>query len=498
MIDDRPRSPGTNGTPGPARARERGAEGLAADLSREFGAPVGLLDPSGPTWRAQIGVPADAFPAAEVVPSEAPFDRERARVVSPEGGEGPSWLVLPIPGLGGEFVHALVGFATSHDPSGPTPWGPPCPAPALRAWGQEVADRLRSEAEADAFGRIGSPRTPGTDESAVLGRLLRRLRVSDAPEQFQRVATMSLREATGARAVAWVPGHPDEPTIVDGPLDRLAPADLRALATGPAPPRSVLVAADGSVGWLVLLGLPEGRPPDPALAERLRPVASLIVAQRANARLYAELKELLVGVIRALTAAIDAKDPYTSGHSERVARIAVRIGEELGMAAARRGDLYLMGLLHDVGKIGVEDGVLKKPGPLNAEEFRQIQAHVRIGVLILADLKKLQHLIVGVEHHHERVDGRGYPDGLIGEAIPLEARILAVADAFDAMSSTRPYRKRLEPDQIDRIFREGAGTSWDPRLVDTLFACRADLERIHRKGLGQSLRLAVDGTLGRT
>jgi HD-GYP domain-containing protein (c-di-GMP phosphodiesterase class II) len=140
---------------------------------------------------------------------------------------------------------------------------------------------------------------------------------------------------------------------------------------------------------------------------------------------------------------------------------------------------------------------LKKPGKLTTDEYRQIQAHVRIGVHILSDLKKLQHLMPGVAHHHECVDGSGYPSGLVGEEIPLGARILAVADAFDAMSSSRPYRKRLSHQQIDDIFRKGAGKQWDARVVEALFTCRADLERIRQKGLGESLRQAVGGALGR-
>jgi putative nucleotidyltransferase with HDIG domain len=229
----------------------------------------------------------------------------------------------------------------------------------------------------------------------------------------------------------------------------------------------------------------------------LQPVASLISTQQTNARLYSDLKELLFGVIRALTAAIDAKDPYTSGHSERVARIAVRLAEELGMPANQRSDLYLMGLLHDIGKIGVDDAVLKKTGPLTPEEYRAIQSHVEIGVHILADLKKLNHLLPGVRHHHESLDGTGYPCGLAGDAIPLEARILAVADSFDAMSSTRPYRRRLTPLQIDEILRKGAGVQWDPRIIDALFASRLDIEHIRQKGLGESLQVVVNETLGR-
>lgn len=214
-------------------------------------------------------------------------------------------------------------------------------------------------------------------------------------------------------------------------------------------------------------------------------------------RIYADLKGLLFGVIRGLTAAIDAKDPYTFGHSERVARIAARLGEELGMSAAQRSDLYLTGLLHDVGKIGVDDHVLKKKGPLTPDEYRQIQAHVEIGVTILKDLKKLNHILPGVRHHHESFDGKGYPDGLAGDKIPFEARILAVADAFDAMSSNRPYRSRLSLAQIDKIFAAGRDTQWDSRVVDALVACRGDVEAIRQKGLGESLIGAVNVTLGR-
>jgi HD-GYP domain-containing protein (c-di-GMP phosphodiesterase class II) len=206
---------------------------------------------------------------------------------------------------------------------------------------------------------------------------------------------------------------------------------------------------------------------------------------------------LLFGVIRGLTAAIDAKDPYTSGHSERVARIAARLAEGLGLSASERSDLYLTGLLHDVGKIGIDDNVLKKKGPLTPDEYRQIQAHVEIGVTILKDLKKLSHILPGVRHHHEYVNGKGYPDGLTGNEIPFEARILAVADAFDAMSSDRPYRKRLSLGQIDRIFVDGRNSQWDPSVIDAFFACRSEIEAIRQKGLGESLIGAVNVTLRR-
>ena len=156
-----------------------------------------------------------------------------------------------------------------------------------------------------------------------------------------------------------------------------------------------------------------------------------------------------------------------------------------------------MGLLHDVGKIGVDDSLLKKTEALTLEEYRKIQAHVTIGVHILSDIKKLHHLLPGVAHHHENFDGSGYPDRLRGEEIPLAARILAVADGYDAMSSTRPYRRRLTPLAIDEILRKGSGTQWDSRVIDALFKCRCDVEQIRQKGLGESLQLAINEAVAR-
>jgi HD-GYP domain-containing protein (c-di-GMP phosphodiesterase class II) len=345
-------------------------------------------------------------------------------------------------------------------------------------------------------------------EHVVIGRLIRRLRISESPERFHALATSVLRSSLGVEAVAWVPAEDREPVVVAGAVEPMTPASFRALippgdddGSRDSPAAAGVdrhaEAAAGSFGWLVAVNPPGGRPFSPAESERLDYVAAVIEAQLANARIYTELKGLLFGIVRALTAAIDAKDPYTSGHSERVARIAVRIAEQLAVPSSRRSDIYLAGLLHDVGKIGIDDDVLKKTGPLSDEEYLKIQGHVDIGVTILRDLKRLNHILPGVRHHHESFDGSGYPDRLAGEEIPLEARILAVADSFDAMSSTRPYRKRLGLRQIDEIFRSGSGQQWDPAVVEALFACRAELEAIRQKGLGESLIGAVDVALGR-
>jgi putative nucleotidyltransferase with HDIG domain len=363
----------------------------------------------------------------------------------------------------------------------------------------------------------GSQRDEGS-EHVVIGRLIRRLRVSEPPDRFHQLATNVLRSSLGVEAVAWVPRESSEPVIVSGAVEGLEPTSYRDLAWSgnrdgnamhdevnpgrrnrniPDSVRRYTRVSSGTVGWLVAVNPAENGTLSSSAIERLQYVASLIETQLANARIYTELKGLLFGIIRALTAAIDAKDPYTSGHSERVARIAVRIAEEMALPAARRSDLYVAGLLHDVGKIGIDDDVLKKNGPLSADEYRKIQSHVTIGVTILQDLKKLSHILPGVRHHHESYDGTGYPDQLSGEDIPVEARILAVADSFDAMSSNRPYRKRLSLMQIDEIFRKGRGQQWDPGVVDALFACRADVEAIRQKGLGESLIGAVDAALGR-
>ncbi len=198
---------------------------------------------------------------------------------------------------------------------------------------------------------------------------------------------------------------------------------------------------------------------------------------------------------RSLTAAIDAKDAYTFGHSERVARASVELGRELGLQEDELSDIYLAGLLHDIGKIGVRDEVLTKRGPLTDEEFKHIQQHPVIGHRILADVHAISHLLPGVLYHHERYDGRGYPEGLKGDGIPLLARILAVADSFDAMNTSRPYRTAMPPDRVDQILHQGAGTQWDPLIIDAYARCRDRMTAIRERGLGESLRDAIDGAL---
>ncbi len=170
-------------------------------------------------------------------------------------------------------------------------------------------------------------------------------------------------------------------------------------------------------------------------------------------------------VYQGLVMAVDGRDRYTKRHSEDVARYAVYLGQRLGLEPDLVATIRVAGLLHDVGKIGVPDGILRKPARLTDDEFAVMKQHVALGDLIVRDLPDCDLIRAGIRHHHERWDGGGYPDGLAGDEIPLVARIVAVADAFSAMTTTRPYRKALDVDEALRRLEEAAGSQLESRLV---------------------------------
>jgi len=170
-------------------------------------------------------------------------------------------------------------------------------------------------------------------------------------------------------------------------------------------------------------------------------------------------------VIHALAAAMEARDPFTEAHTQRVAQFARRIGQCMGLSPADQSALYRGGIVHDIGKIGIPDEVLLKPGELDFEERTMIHLHPIIGEQIAAPLEAAAELLPIIRHHHERYDGTGYPDRLAGDQIPLLARILSACDAYDALTSDRPYRMRLSTPEALAVLLRGAGEQWDPSVV---------------------------------
>jgi HD-GYP domain-containing protein (c-di-GMP phosphodiesterase class II) len=184
-----------------------------------------------------------------------------------------------------------------------------------------------------------------------------------------------------------------------------------------------------------------------------------------NGKLYTNLRELFINTVRSLVVAIETKDVYTSGHSERVTLFAEMIAEELGFTPDELEKLNLAATLHDIGKIGIDDAILRKPSKLTPAEYGEIKKHPGFAANILDTVPQLKDIMPAVRHHHERYDGLGYPDGLKGEDIPYFARIIAVADTFDAMNSSRPYRQAQSFNVCLEELKRCAGTQFDPEIT---------------------------------
>ncbi len=234
------------------------------------------------------------------------------------------------------------------------------------------------------------------------------------------------------------------------PIQRLAAAS-RAFASGDLSQR-VVVRSRNEIG---------------ELADTFNRMAAALEDHIRRLRQAAEENnELFLGTIRALAQAIDAKDPYTRGHSVRVNRYSVIVARQLGLSSEEIRDIHVASLLHDVGKIGIDDSILKKPAPLTGEEFAVMKQHPVLGASIMAPIRQMKRILPGLRNHHERWRGGGYPDGLAGEGIPLMARIIAVADTFDAMTTDRPYQRGVSfEDALERL-NELKGVVLDPKIVD--------------------------------
>ncbi len=193
--------------------------------------------------------------------------------------------------------------------------------------------------------------------------------------------------------------------------------------------------------------------------------ASEVAASIRKAQLYEEIREMFISTVEALSSAIDAKDPYTYGHSRRVAGFSVAICKELGMSKKETRLVELAAFLHDIGKIGTPESILHKPGALQPEEFEKIKEHPTKGADMLSNIGQFSEIIKWIRHHHEWYDGKGYPDQIAAEEIPIEARIITIADAYDAMTSDRPYRKGMPPREVMKIMEQFTRSQFDPDVL---------------------------------
>lgn len=227
------------------------------------------------------------------------------------------------------------------------------------------------------------------------------------------------------------------------------------------------IGRDGRVLGLLVVGDKEGPDCSPSSVDTklLAATAAHIAIHLENAGLFEDMNTMFLGMLEAITASIDAKDQYTCGHSRRVALLTRQLAEGVGLDAAVVKRMHIAGMVHDVGKIGVPESVLCKIGKLTDAEYLQVQRHPEIGFGILKDIPNFDDILDGVRHHHERFDGGGYPSQLAGSDIPLAARLIALADAFDAMCSSRTYRDAMDRDEVLAEIEAGSGTQFDPALV---------------------------------
>jgi HD-GYP domain-containing protein (c-di-GMP phosphodiesterase class II) len=195
----------------------------------------------------------------------------------------------------------------------------------------------------------------------------------------------------------------------------------------------------------------------------------------ANASNFEGLERTFVSTVEALANALEAKDEYTSTHARWIADLALRVGADMGLDEQSLKQLELGALLHDIGKIGIPSSILAKPGRLTAEERAIMETHPELGERIIEPIDRLQDVRAIVRHCHERWDGAGYPDGLAEEDVPLESRIIFVCDAYHAMTTDRPYRKRLSHPEAARRLREAAGSQFDPHVVDVALRVLSEL-----------------------
>ena len=374
--------------------------------------------------------------------------------------------------------------------------------------------------------------TLATMDSAwdILERFGLALQQCDRSREQIPLTLQAVRDSLNADAVLWFPGDmtPSEQRVGDffegvGSVDlsqswtrrflqHVLPSTLRCSSAGPGgtdrlvrqfldpaerpitpwPCSAALTRISKSRGaWLIALSFHPRRLFHALDLKILLLARRMLLIHRQHYQTHERLRESLLDLVRCLTLAIDAKDPYTWGHSERVARIASHLGGHMGLPATTVHDIYLAGLLHDIGKIGVPDAILDKPGRLTEEELIEMRSHTVKGYEIMSqeELRRLLRVeLPALLQHHERLDGNGYPHRIAGDQISWIARIVAVADVFDALTSVRPYKEPWSAEQAIAYLRERKGIEFDAACVEALARARA---KGHRLVKTQGERIAV-------
>ena len=361
---------------------------------------------------------------------------------------------------------------------------------------RRIADRIREEGRGDdtAFIVDRNGRVLLHSEAAVEVQHpdVSSLKVVKEFEKTPVRLTESYRDPNGNMLLGTVMpvGHPDWGVVVQKPEERAyASVDKMIRATlmwgGIALALAIIVSVIFASGIVRPIGV---------LVQRTHEIAAGDYQKRVDLKTHNEIGELaenfnsmsgaiqnaveqlkkaahenhllFINSVRMLAAAIDAKDPYTRGHSERVARYSIAIGKNLNLPEKEMRNLRVSALLHDVGKIGIDDRILRKPGALSDDEFEVMKQHPAKGAAIMSGVAQLIDVIPGMKYHHEKWGGGGYPDNLEGDAIPMQARIVAIADTFDAMTTNRPYQKAMELGYVVEKIKSFAGTRFDPKVVD--------------------------------
>lgn len=370
-------------------------------------------------------------------------------------------------------------------------------------------DHLRLTSSGEAIESVGKQLVESYEEMNLLYTIIQSMTVQERPERFVALACQELlatlpyawigtqfsdnrgklKALAGRLIICGQPTHsagdlreaarrlmdmavPNEAIV----LDTAANARDAAFATLGATVIAHPVTSGGEVIGVLIAGEKQGSDTAASSVDSklIGATASHLAIFLENAALYEDLNAMFLGTLEALTASIDAKDRYTCGHSRRVAHLTQELAACVGLDEHTVSRCHIAGLVHDVGKIGVPEAVLLKPGKLTADEYEWIRKHPEMGYRILKDIPQLSDVLPGVLYHHERWDGKGYPQGLRGPEIPLLARLIGLADSFDAMSSNRTYRSAMTRQQVLEEIRRCAGAQFDPDLAGAFVGLNFD------------------------